>query len=127
VQTQLGLALTAQNRHAAARLALREALALAPNYTDARIGLVRIALSQKELGGATRELAAVLDRNPDNAEAKALWLEIANAELTLRVDEARRLRGAGRFAEAEAIYRRLLKDRPRDADLLVAAGLVTAF
>ena len=43
------------------------------------------------------------------------------------LEEARRLRTAEKFAEAESLYRRALSLSPRDTDVLVALGLVTGF
>ncbi|MDZ5453334.1 YaiO family outer membrane beta-barrel protein [Labrys sp. ZIDIC5] len=43
------------------------------------------------------------------------------------LEKGRKLRNAGRFAQAEQIYREALKRAPRNTDVLVALGLVAGF
>lgn len=151
---QLGLTLTGLRRYDEARRALERALALAPDYADARLGLARIAFFRNDLADAERAVKTVLARTPDHAGAKALRAHIAAARTAAArpratgrreakdqprpaapagskedrlLAEAARLRAAQRFADAEALYREVLRRRPRDVDVLVAAGLVTAF
>lgn len=155
-QVELGLALVPRQRFAEARAAFTRALARAPAYGDARLGLARIALYEKQPAEAAREVGILIAREPKNREALALRTQIARAAADLeqaaekaRLDrEARRialakaqaqaaeqrsaeqakaLRKAGKFKAAEAIYRTLLRTHPRDADLLVSAGSMAAF
>ncbi|GJD93997.1 tetratricopeptide repeat protein [Methylobacterium iners] len=155
-QVELGQALIAPRRFREAGVAFRRALELAPAYGDARLGLARLAFYEKRPAEAERELKLLLAREPKNREALALRAQIAKAASALEVEaqqaEARReaarieaarvraqavvkakldaasaLRKAGKFWEAEGIYRGLLATRPKDSDLLIAAGSVTAF
>jgi YaiO family outer membrane protein len=155
-QVELGQALIPRRRFREAAAAFRRALELAPAYGDARLGLARIAYYEKRPAEAERELKLLLAREPKNKEALALRAQIAKAAAALEVEaeqaEARReaarieaarvraqaaeraklnaagaLRKAGKFREAEAIYRGLLAARPKDSDLLIAAGSVSSF
>lgn len=165
-QVQLGLTLIGLRRYDQARSALTKAVAIAPDYADARLGLARLAFFRQDLAEAERELKTILDRAPRNVEAEALRAQVAKARRAARrpgraqplereptpvaryerrserppatpratedderrkLGRARLLRKALRFSEAEALYRDVLKRRPRDVDVLVAAGLVTAF
>lgn len=155
-QVELGQALIARQSFREAAAAFRVVLEHAPTYGDARLGLARIAFYEKRFAEAQRELEILLAREPGNREALALRVQIAKAAAALEIEarqaEGRReaarieaarvraqvaerrkleaagaLRKAGKFIEAEAIYRVLLTTRPRDSDLLIAAGSVSAF
>ena len=155
-RVELGQALTTRRRFREAAGAFRQALDLAPAYGDARLGLARIAFYEKRPAEAERELKLLLAREPKNREALALRAQIAKAAAALEAEaqqaEAKReavrieaarvraqhierrklaaagiLRKAGKFRETEAIYRGLLLARPKDSDLLIAAGSVSAF
>ena len=155
-QVELGLALMPRQRFAEARGAFAKALAHAPTYGDARLGLARIAFYEKRPAEAAREVGILLAREPRNREALALRAQIARASVDLEAaaekarldretqrialarkqaqaagqrsaEQAKALRRAGRFPAAEAIYRTLLRAHPRDADLLVSAGSMAAF
>ena len=69
-----------------AQQAFEGALASAPKQPKARVGLARIRAIEKDFEGAKEELATVVSRHPDNADAHALLAEIAVAEG--RVDDA---------------------------------------
>lgn len=73
---QLGLALLALERLDEAERAFREVLALAPDYTDAGLGLARIAQRRGDLAAA-RGIVAGLD--PSNAEVAALSRQLRAA------------------------------------------------
>ena len=68
-QLQLGLALLAAGRLDDAEAAFAQTLTLAPDYTDARIGLARLAQRRGDVGGARAALEPV---PAGNAEADAL-------------------------------------------------------
>lgn len=73
-QVQLGYATLALGRLDAAETAFEAALAVAPDYADARLGLARIAQRRGDRAGA---LAALEPIGPGNAEADALRAQIA--------------------------------------------------
>lgn len=155
-QVELGLALITRQRFGEARVAFARALARAPDYGDARLGLARIAYYEKRPAEAAREIKILLAREPKNREARDLQAQIARAAVDIEaaaakaerdrearrielakkqaqaaeqrsLDQAKTLRKAGKFPAAEAIYRTLLRARPKDADLLVSAGSMAAF
>lgn len=66
-QVQLGLAQLARDRLPAAEAAFRAALAIAPAYADARIGLARVAQRRGERAAALRELQSVDAANEEAA------------------------------------------------------------
>lgn len=81
---QLGLALLALQRFDEAERAFRDVLALAPGYTDASLGLARIAQRRGDLVAAQRILA-VLD--PSSAEVIALSRQLRTvADRKWRID-----------------------------------------
>lgn len=73
VQVQLGYALLALDRLDDAERAFRAALAVAPDYGDARLGLARIAQRRGDRARAVRELAAL---DPSNPEARTLRAQL---------------------------------------------------
>lgn len=86
VQVQLGFAQLALGALDAARLAFEQALRLAPDYADARLGLALVAMRRGEPAEAAREARAVLASRPD-AEAEAV-LRQAEAALSQEQQEA---------------------------------------
>lgn len=74
-QVQLGLAQLARGRLGAAETAFRAALAIAPAYADARIGLARVAQRRGNRAAALRELQSV---DAGNEEAAALRDQLAS-------------------------------------------------
>lgn len=68
-QVQLGLGLLALDRLDEAEQAFKQALATAPNYADARVGLARIAQRRGDNAAALAELDRV---DPNYADAAAL-------------------------------------------------------
>jgi YaiO family outer membrane protein len=66
---QLGLSLLALGRLDEAEASFRRTLAIAPNYTDARIGLARVAQRRGDRAGALALLAPI---DPGNSEAGEL-------------------------------------------------------
>ena len=75
-QVQLGLAHLALGQLDSAEVAFKSALAIAPGYGDAQIGLARIARRRGDRAGALRVLDAV---GADNSEVAALRRELADA------------------------------------------------
>ncbi|HEY0627093.1 MAG TPA: YaiO family outer membrane beta-barrel protein [Allosphingosinicella sp.] len=71
---QLGLAQLAAGNLDHAEAAFRRTLSLAPDYTDARIGLARVA---QRRGDRAAALAALEPVDPSNAEASALRRQLA--------------------------------------------------
>ncbi len=80
-QVQLGLAQLAGGRLDAAEKAFRAALAVAPAYADARIGLARVAQRRGDTAGALRELQLV---DTANEEAAALRSQLASEPVPSR-------------------------------------------
>lgn len=64
-QVQLGYALLALERLSEAGQAFRAALAVAPDYLDARLGLARVAQRRGDSAAARSELASLDPSNPD--------------------------------------------------------------
>ncbi len=73
-QVQLGYAHLALDRLDAAEAAFAAALAVAPDYADARLGLARIAQRRGDRAGALAALDAI---GPGNADAEALRAQLA--------------------------------------------------
>lgn len=80
-QVQLGYAYLALDRLDAAETAFGAALAVAPDYADARLGLARIA---QRRGDRAKALAALDAIGPGNADADALRAQIAADPAALR-------------------------------------------
>lgn len=78
VEVQLGFALLALRNLPEARAAFERALALAPDYVDANLGLALIAFRSGDLLTAERNARAVLGVRTD-AEATQLLAQIADA------------------------------------------------
>jgi YaiO family outer membrane protein len=155
VFVQLGFTLLAQGDMDGAETAFKRTLEITPAYVDAKFGLAQVAFRRGDLKGAQQLVDQVLSERPDDADAKALQLNIAKAEAEKArshaaaresakagrkaplvthpdkavqwADEAHKLRMAGRFGEAEALYRKALARDPRNIDLLVALGLVQGY
>ncbi len=73
-QVQIGYAYLALDRLDEAERAFRAALATAPNYADASLGLARIAQRRGDRHAALRELEIV---DPSNPEARTLRAQLA--------------------------------------------------
>ncbi len=100
-RTQLGAALATQARetadldgYAEAEGVYRDALALNPDHSPARLGLAQTLLARHEFAAAAEEVADVLADRPDSLPALALWGD-ANLEL-------------GHYEEAAATFERLV-------------------
>jgi len=76
-QVQIGLAQLALGRLEEAAHAFRAALEVAPGYTDARVGLARVAQRRGDHAAALRELDQA---DSANAEVAALRLQLARTE-----------------------------------------------
>lgn len=96
-QVQLGLALLALDRLDEAEQAFRQALAVAPDYADARVGLARIAQRRGDEAAALAELDRVDPAYPDAAALRAqLAGEPAGPDWRLDVDGSYSALGHGR-------------------------------
>jgi len=87
----LGLSYGAAGRFADAERALERALALAPDYEDARLAHARMAFFRGDPAAARTRLVPLLARNPSHAEAAALRAQLdaaARPALAWRVDLA---------------------------------------
>jgi YaiO family outer membrane protein len=149
---QLGFAELGRGDLSAARAAFSRTLELAPNYSDAKFGLAQVEFRSGNLQAALSLVERLVQEQPGNAETSALLASVREAlaaerraaassardvpgsspkpqadPLTPLLEEGRRLRNAGRFPEAEAVYRRALSISPRNTDILVALGLVSGF
>ncbi|WP_274627697.1 YaiO family outer membrane beta-barrel protein [Arvimicrobium flavum] len=153
---QLGFAELGLGNLAAARTAFSNALAIAPDYADAKFGLAQVEFRSGNPAAARALVEPLVTQQPGNQEAAALLTTVRAALETERdaaaaataakprraegqattarsdavaplLDEARRLRTAGQFAQAESLYRRALSISPRNTDILVALGLVAGF
>ncbi|HSX56713.1 MAG TPA: YaiO family outer membrane beta-barrel protein [Sphingomonas sp.] len=80
-QVQLGLARLALGELGAAETAFRAALAVAPDYADARVGLARIAQRRGDRAKALRTLEPV---GTDNPEAAELRQQLADTQTSAR-------------------------------------------
>lgn len=150
---QLGLARLATDDLDGAGDAFNRALAIAPGYHDARVGLARIAWRKGDLDGARGYAEQVLAAQPGNADAQEILAAINKAQAaatppspppapkarkaTPKIEakrprpdptdammaRARNLRMRAQFAEAEVVYRAVLKRHPQNVDALVALGL----
>jgi cytochrome c-type biogenesis protein CcmH/NrfG len=101
---QIGLA---GNDLAAAEAAFRRVLELAPDMTDARLGLARALMRRPEPERANAEVVALLE---------GAW-ERMNPAAEARYLLADALRGCGRFAEAAAHVEALVAERPGRVEL----------
>lgn len=146
---QLGFAELGRNDLPAARDAFSRALSLAPAYRDASFGMAQVEFRSGNLDAALPLAEKVAEAEPGNADAAALLENIRKAKqasqakpvpaaaapakkpphrrpdpVAIQLEQGRRLRAAGKPAEAETAYRRALKLSPRNTDTLVALGLV---
>lgn len=147
-QLQLGLALFAKGRFDEASSQFRKILGAAPDYDEARAGLIRVALATKDLDGAERELATLKRRSPNDPDVITLEGQLSAArkpapplepQLRSTSDESpgteatstasRRLfvegqaaRKAGRFDEAIARFSKVVALDPDDVDAQVELG-----
>jgi YaiO family outer membrane protein len=80
-QLQLGLALLNAGRLDEAEIALRRALEIAPDYTDARLGLARL---EQRRGNRAAALAQLEPVDPANSEAGTLRRQIQAMEVAYR-------------------------------------------
>ncbi len=104
----LALALLAQKRPAEAVPALRRALALNPALTSARVALGQALLAAGEEQAATDAFDELMRTHPQVKE----------------LADAAELHRVGRFEQAEAVYRDLLRRNPQDVSVLRLLGLL---
>lgn len=144
---QLGFAELGRNDLPAARNAFSRALSLAPAYGDASFGMAEVEFRSGNLDAALALAEKVSQADPGNADAAALVHNIHKAKQAGQAKQAaaalakesphrrpdpvaglmeqgRRLRAAGKLAEAEKVYHRALGLAPKNTDILVALGLV---
>jgi YaiO family outer membrane protein len=100
IHVEMGLALTGLEQYAEAGVAFRRALAISPDYGDAKLGLARLEYFQGRFPEA-RAIAAKLGGTASEGDAKALTAEIDRA-VAAREEAARALAAAGRAREEEA-------------------------
>jgi putative PEP-CTERM system TPR-repeat lipoprotein len=96
--TRRGDALLALRKHDEAKQAYEQALAAKPAAGEARIGLARLAMLDKDLDAARRYVNEAADAEPKNAD---IWIFKGNM-----------LRGDGKTAEALAAYDRAIAAQP---------------
>jgi YaiO family outer membrane protein len=99
VWLNLGLAYTAKGNYAAAEWALKQGLALAPNYADLRIAYARVAYFKGKRAEAEKRLRPVLAATPANTDAQELSKELIGADREASADPWR--------ADAGVIYSHL--------------------
>lgn len=98
VLLQRALALSDVGRLDEARADLSHVLRLAPDYTDARLALARIALREKHPAQAEDQAQQVLSSHPDNSEA---WIVLGDS-----------LREQRREPDAREAYERAVQLQP---------------
>ena len=105
-----GLALARAGRLTEARDAYIQALTANPSFAEAWLNLGLVALELNDLAGAERALSKALDLGARGGPGMlAAWAEV-KARL-------------GRRDEADALFSRLLGDRPNDPEILTARGV----
>ncbi|MER9070081.1 YaiO family outer membrane beta-barrel protein [Mesorhizobium sp. M0902] len=148
---QLGFAELGRDNLPAARQAFSRALSLAPTYRDASFGMAEVEFRSGNPDAALPLAEKVAQADPGNADAAALVENIRKAKQAAGseakrapavparakkpasrrpdpfaglMEQGRRLRAAGKLPEAETVYRRALRQAPKNTDILVALGLV---
>ncbi len=99
-------------RHAESIAAYHQALAVEKDSIEARVGCLMPQLALRDWGAVEQGARGVLERDPANY--------LAGLRLAFAVYSA------GRFAEAEGLYRRVVARYPSDADARAGLGLVAA-
>ncbi|MEJ2603637.1 MAG: sulfotransferase [Gammaproteobacteria bacterium] len=104
----LGLLLVQQRRPEEAETALREAVRLDPQLEQAHFYLGRALLANGKSAEADEAFERCFSLNPEKG----------------RLAEAARLHRAGKVEEAERLYRRVLRDNPRNVTALRLLGVI---
>ena len=104
----LGLVSAARQNFDAAEAFFRAALERAPDYLDASLGLVRLALWRGDLAGARTLIDAITAEHPENTEARLLAARISFQE--------------GETRSAEAQFQAILEREPDNTEALVGLG-----
>ncbi|TIN03936.1 MAG: YaiO family outer membrane beta-barrel protein [Mesorhizobium sp.] len=149
---QLGFTELGLNDLQSARSAFSQALSIAPAYTDATFGLAQVEFRSGNLNAALAIVEPLASAQPGNKEFLSLLESVRRAKqadakatdapsmkkarlkstrkqvrpdpIASLVERGHRLRSAGKFAEAEDAYRKVLAISPHNTDVLVALGLV---
>lgn len=151
ILVQLGLSLLPLGEIDEAKQNFTKALEIAPNYTEARAGLARIAYWQNDLATAKLFVEMALSQAPSDEELTKLASNIdkaidAKAKTVIRhnkkpsksldynrqigqlTEKASRIVASGKdFPEAESLYQKAVKMAPNDTDLIVKLGNVQLF
>ena len=152
VQVQLGYTLLGLGDLENSRASFQRALALAPDYVDARLGLTEIALRRGDLAAAqshirlATELAPVRPdvialsgmveaRASDSGPNDSTKIDGNAAEKQSRsgpavesagIAQANAFRFSGRYDEARDVYSSILLNNPEDVDATLGIGLTLA-
>lgn len=134
VKLQLGLMYAQQKNYSAAKTQLEEVLQHTPEYLDARVGLIHIAMNEKNQQEAKRLLAKGLKLEPKNAQLLSLKKNLTSlmvaenvakqkaAEERLRqalFKSAQNLLLAEKYRDAKIIVSELLKQQPMNSDYII--------
>lgn len=142
--TRLGVALRKADRPAEAVTAFQDAIVFRPSNVEARIGLVRALLDQRDLVRAREEVGRVLALDPSHAsahwlkgqiadregareEARAEWAEAVRlrpSSVEMRFALARVELSLGNPGAARTLLEALDREHPGDAEVLFQLGRV---
>ena len=115
--TGLGFVELARGDTAGAIARFDEALARVPAYVPARLGRAEALLLEDRLAEAIDELNAALAAEPGLTDVRQRIAGLEATALTSQVAAARAAAAAGRDAEAQAAYERLIAASPESAFL----------
>lgn len=126
VMLVLGLIYYDQKHFKAAKYYLNKVLSITPNYLQARLTLIKIALDEKQYDKASQLVCEAEKKSPSNKnieafKAKLKVIEDQNAPVLVRI---KTLRNEGQLDEAIQLGREHLKEAPHDVDVMLLIGLM---
>ncbi|MDX2345887.1 MAG: tetratricopeptide repeat protein, partial [Legionella sp.] len=132
----IGLIYYQEKKFPEARHYLNLALILSPDYLDAQLGLIRLALAQKDDVEAIRLIEKAEQKSPRNIRLQTLKQQLqamrpqatftkpSYLKMTNPLPEMQQLRKKGEVNLAVTLGEHYLSVYPKDADILLLMGLI---
>lgn len=122
IMLQVGLMYLQQKNYVQSEFYLKKVLQRSPNYTDAKIGLIRIKLAKKQLDEAAiliKQVKKLDPNNPSLADIRKLYISTKDGSVIKTINQYRQNK---QISAAICLSERYLIQNPQDTDMRLLLG-----